>query len=196
MFGNLFGSEPTRSVDEPAVMGLFPYGIDARRALQALHERNFTSGQITAAFRVAPDSRTRSSEPSGSMRDNDKWFGQLREIYRGEDGANRKGADQFEPEISTVGFDAMMAQIDLSPQDVRLLDHDPAIVAVRAGARNAEARVLLEQRGARIVQGRQDPEARKTVEATPPVTVNTQPFQSPPPAESDHITLRRSATGA
>ncbi len=138
MLGNRFGSESTRFDDDPVVIGLFPNASDARRALDALHENQYPPDQITAAFRTPADSQAEVEATSVPMRGSGKWFGQLREIYRGEDGGvDRAGAAQSRPEVSTTGFDAMLAQIDLSPQDTLTLDHDfdrgAAIVAVRAG---------------------------------------------------------------
>ena len=40
-----------RSVAETAVIGVFLYPSDARRALGMLHERQFGSEQVNAAFR-------------------------------------------------------------------------------------------------------------------------------------------------
>jgi hypothetical protein len=138
-------------------VGLFLNASDARRALDALHENQYPPDQITAAFRTPSRAEVKGS--SAPLRGSGQWFGQLREIYRGEDGGvNRAGAAQIEPEESTTGFDAMLAQIDLSPQDRLTLDHDfergAAIVTVKAAARNTEARALLEKSGARIVQMR------------------------------------------
>ena len=36
---------------EPVVIGLFPYASDARRAMNALREHNFSAQEIAAAFR-------------------------------------------------------------------------------------------------------------------------------------------------
>jgi uncharacterized protein (TIGR02271 family) len=187
MLGNRFGSESTRFDDDPVVVGLFLNASDARRALDALHENQYP--QITAAFRTPADSRAQVDSTSVPMRGSGQWFGQLREIYRGE---NRAGAAQIEPEVST-GFDAMLAQIDLSPQDRLTLDHDfergAAIVTVKAAARNAEARALLEKWGARIVQGRHDPEPTGTSEPTPATTAHSTPFNPPPQTQPDHVQL-------
>ena len=48
----------------------------------------------------------------------------------------------------------MLAQLDLTPQDMQILDRGGAIVTVKAGPRAQEARTLLEERGARIVHAR------------------------------------------
>ena len=111
MFENRFGSESARFDEDPVVIGLFPYANDARRALDALRENHYSSDQIAAAFRTPADSR---AEVEGtSMPRSGKWFGQLREIYRGEDGGVGR-AGTIQTESSTTGFDAMLAQIDLS----------------------------------------------------------------------------------
>jgi uncharacterized protein (TIGR02271 family) len=190
MLGNRLGNESKRGEDQPVVIGLFPYAIDARRALNELHEHHFTSDEIVAAFRApgnSPAEVEERSEPQGSS----KWFGQLREIYRGDDGGlNRSGEARTETPATTSGFEAMLAQIDLSPQDARVLDHDAAIVTVRAGVRNLEARVLLEQRGARIVQGRYDRESPQAIEPEPATIVRSAPFTSPQQAAApDHVQL-------
>jgi uncharacterized protein (TIGR02271 family) len=63
---------------------------------------------------------------------------------------------------------------------------------VRAGARNQEARALLEQRGARIVQGRRDRKPPTAIEPTEPkaaTIVHSTPFNSPAESAPDHIQL-------
>jgi uncharacterized protein (TIGR02271 family) len=192
MSGNRFGGESKRFDDELVVIGLFPYASDARRAVHALHEDHFTSDQIIAAFR-APGGLQAAGAPA-PMRGSGKWFGQLREIYRGDDGGVDRGeVAQIGTEATTTGFEAMLAQIDLAPQDALILDHDldhgAAIVTVRAGARNQEARTLLEQRGARIVHGRQDREPVTALEPKAATIVHSTPFQSPAEAAPDHIQL-------
>ena len=194
MLGNLFGSKSMR-FDDPVVMGLFLNASDAHRALQALHENHYSSDQMTATFRTPPDPRADAEASLAPMRASGQWFGQLREIYRGEDsGVNRTGAVQTEAEASTTGFEAMLSQVDLSPQDRLTLDHDfersAAIVTVRAAARNAEARALLEKWGARIVQARQAGEPARTAE--PPsatTTVHSTPFNPPEQTQPDHVQL-------
>jgi uncharacterized protein (TIGR02271 family) len=194
MLGNRVGTELKRREDEPVVVGLFPYAIDARRALDELHEHHFTSDEIAAAFRGPGNSQAKVEEGSVPVPGSSKWFGQLREIYRGDDvGVNRRQVAQTGPQAITSGFDAMLAQIDLSPEDARVLDRDldrdAAIVTVRAGVRNQEARVLLEQRGARIVRGHYDRESSKTIEPEAATIVNSQPFTPPQQAASDHVQL-------
>jgi uncharacterized protein (TIGR02271 family) len=193
MLGNRFGSESTRFNDDSVVTGLFLNSSDARRALDALHESHYSSDEIAAAFRTPADSRPEVEETSVPMRGSGKWFGQLREIYRGEDGGvDRAGAAQIEPEVSTTGFDAMLAQIDLSPQDRLALDHNfdrgAAVVVIRAPGRNAEARALLEKWGARIVQARPADEPT-TIEPTSATTVHSTPFHPPPQTQPDHVQL-------
>lgn len=201
MFGNRFGSESKRFDDELVVIGLFPYASDARRALHSLHEHHFTSDQVIAAFRAPGDAGAEAEGAALPTRSSGKWFGQLREIYRGDDGGvNRGEAAQTRPKASTTGFEAMLAQIDLSPQDALVLNHDldrgAAIVTVRAGGRNEEARALLEERGARIVHGRHDrelPTAREpkaaNLEPKAANIVQSTPFNPPAPAAPDHIQL-------
>jgi uncharacterized protein (TIGR02271 family) len=194
MDGNRLGSDAKGFDDETVVIGLFPYASDARRALHALHEHHFTSDQIVAAFREPGSARAEAEGASVRMRESGKWFSQLREIYRGDDrGVNRRGIEQPGSEATTTGFEAMMAQIDLSPREALILDHDldrgAAIVTVKAGARNQEARALLEQRGARILRGRHDTESPTATEPEPATIVHSTPFQSPQPAASDHIQL-------
>lgn len=186
MLGNRFGSESARFDEDPVVIGLFPYANDARRALDALRENGYSSDQIAAAFRTPADSRAEVEGPPVPRQGSGKWFGQLREIYRGEGGGVGR-AGTIHTESATTGFDAMLAQIDLSPQDKLTLDHDfdrgAAIVTVRAAARKGEARVLLEKCGARIVHG------RNTGEPTSAATVLSTPFNPPPQAQPDHVQL-------
>jgi uncharacterized protein (TIGR02271 family) len=192
MAGKRLGSDAKGVDDEAVVIGLFPYASDARRALHALHEHHFTSDEIVAAFREPGSARAEGEGASVRMRESGKWFSQLREIYRGDDrGVNRRGIEQPGSEATTTGFEAMMAQIDLSPREAFILDHDldrgAAIVTVKASARNQEARELLEQRGARILRGRHDTES--PTEPEPATIVHSTPFQSPQPAAPDHIQL-------
>jgi uncharacterized protein (TIGR02271 family) len=190
MLGNRFGSESVRFDDDPVVIGLFPRASDARRALDALHENHYSSEHITAAFRTPPDSQVEGT--SVPMQGSGEWFGQLREIYRREDGGVGR-AGTVQAESSTAGFDALLAQIDLSPQDRLTLDHDfergAAIVTVRADARNVEARALLEKYGARIVHSRHAVEPAEPIEPASAATVRSTPFNPPPQAQPDHIQL-------
>jgi uncharacterized protein (TIGR02271 family) len=199
MFGNR-GGESKRFDDERVVIGLFTYASGARRAVHALHAHNFTSDQIVAAFRAQAGLESEAGRAPIPMRGSGKWFGQLREIYRGDDGElNRGGFAETGPDATTAGFEVMLAEIDLSPQDALILDRDlergAAIVTVRAGARNQEARALLEQRGARIVNGRRDrepPTAIESIESREPkasTIVHSTPFNSPAEAAPDHIQL-------
>jgi uncharacterized protein (TIGR02271 family) len=196
MFGNR-GGESKSFDDERVVIGLFAYASGARRAVHALHAHNFTSNQIVAAFRAQAGLKTEGGEAPMPMRGSGKWFGQLREIYRGDDGeVNRGGFAETGPEATTAGFEVMLSEIDLSPQDALILNRDlergAAIVTVRAGARNQEARVILEQRGARIVQGHRDREPPTAIESIEPkaaAVVHSTPFNSPADAVPDHIQL-------
>jgi len=195
MFGNR-GGESKRFDDERVVIGLFPYASGARRAVHALHAHNFTSDQIIAAFRAQAGLEVEGGGAPVPIRGNSKWFGQLREIYRDDAGVNRGGFAEVGPEATTAGFEVMLGEIDLSPQDALILEHDlergAAIVTVRAGARNQEARALLEQRGARIVQGRRDRKPQTAIEPTEPkaaTIVHSTPFNSPAESAPDHIQL-------
>ena len=194
MAGNRLSRDAKGFDDEAVVIGLFPYASDARRALHALHEHHFTSDQLIAAFREPGSARAEAEGASVRMRESGKWFSQLREIYRGNDrGVTRRGIEQPGSEAATTAFEAMMAQIDLSPREAFILDHDldrgAAIVTVKAGARNQEARALLEQRGARIVRGRHDIESPTATEPETATIVHSTPFQPPQPAAQDHIQL-------
>jgi uncharacterized protein (TIGR02271 family) len=194
MAGNQLGSDAKGFNDEAVVIGLFPYASDARWALQSLQEHQFTSDQIVAAFREPSSSRAEAEGASVRMRESGQWFSELREIYRGGDrGVNRRGTAQPGSEATTGGFEAMLAQIDLSPQDALLLDRDldrgAAIVTVKGGARNQEARTLLQQRGAHIVHGRHDGELSTATQPESATIVNSTPFNPPQPAEPDHIQL-------
>jgi uncharacterized protein (TIGR02271 family) len=155
-------------VHEPIIIGLFPYASEARRALLVLREHQFPADEVTAAFR----------EPGASGVDNQRWFGQLRQLYHGEGASERPNQ-----------FEAMLGRLDLSPQDTADLERDlkggAAIVTVKAGARNQEARTLLEQRGARIVHGRNVEQAP----AVPASLAASTPFTAPLPAEPGHIQL-------
>jgi uncharacterized protein (TIGR02271 family) len=154
---------------EPIVIGLFPYASEARRALLVLREHQFSSDEVDAAFR----------EPGVAGTNNQKWFGQLRQLYQGQ------AADQRPAQV-----DATLGQLDLSSQDTAILERDlqggGAIVTVKAGSRNQEAQALLEQRGARIMHPRN---AQFAEVAAPPTVVASTPFVAPQPAESGHIQL-------
>jgi uncharacterized protein (TIGR02271 family) len=67
------------------------------------------------------------------------------------------------------------------------LDRGGSIVTVKAGPRIEEARILLEERGARIVHAR-NPEAPAATATAAPV-VSSAPFTVPQQADSDHIQL-------
>jgi uncharacterized protein (TIGR02271 family) len=159
-------------VHAPVVIGLFAYASDARRALLLLREHRFLSDEVTAAFR----------EPGTSGVDNQRWFGHLRQLYRGGEASERP--DQFE---------AMLGQLDLSPEDTVILERDlkrgGAIVTVKAGERNQEARALLEQRGAHIVHARNLEQAAAAPAPRPEIVTASTPLNAPPPAEPGHIQL-------
>jgi uncharacterized protein (TIGR02271 family) len=86
----------------------------------------------------------------------------------------------------------MLSSLELSPQDVQVLQSDldrgAAIITVNAGARNAEARALLEQYGARIVHSHRPKELIAT-DPQPGAVVTSTPFNSPQDADPGHIQL-------
>jgi uncharacterized protein (TIGR02271 family) len=190
MEANRFEVEQRRSGYDPVVIGLFPYASDARRALHALHEHRFSSDQIAAAFREL--ALPPSEETSVPLQGSGKWFGQLRQLYRGDERVENAGREAKENGrgAMSVGFEAMLAQVDLSPEDALVLDRDldrgSAIVTVRAGTRNQEAQMLLEQRGAHIVRGQNRGAATEETAAT---VVQSTPFTSPAEAAPGHIQL-------
>jgi uncharacterized protein (TIGR02271 family) len=194
MFGNRFDTSRARFGEEPVVIGLFTYASDARRALHALHEHHFAAEQLAAAFREPAAARAEAEQPSLPAHDSGKWFGHLRQIYRGDEGATRRGDDDSDPVVdaNAVGFEAMLAQIDLSEEDAQMfnrdLDRGAAIVTVRAGARNSEAQALLEHRGARIVRNQQS-NPIVALEPAAPIVIESTPFASPQKASPDHIQL-------
>ena len=68
---------------EPVVIGLFPNASDARRAMKALREHNFSAQEITAASREpGPVEVAQGSLPP---RSSSQWFGQLRQLYHADD---------------------------------------------------------------------------------------------------------------
>jgi uncharacterized protein (TIGR02271 family) len=180
---------------EAVVIGIFPRASDARRALQALREQQFSADQVAAAFREQNSAPVETEQGRSNVRANSDWFGQLRQLYHGDDRpeSTRLGTTApLEPQATRTSFEAMLAQLDLSSQEKRTLDSEldrgAAIVTVTAGARNPEARTLLEQRGARIVNGRK-PEQPALAEAAPATVVTSTPFVSPRPADPGHIQL-------
>ncbi|HET6218363.1 MAG TPA: YsnF/AvaK domain-containing protein [Acidobacteriaceae bacterium] len=176
---------------EAVVIGIFPLASDARRALQALREQQFSADEVAAAFREQSPAPVETEEAPGPVRANRDWFGQLRQLYHGDDRleSTRRGATApLAPPATPTSFEAMLVQLDLSSQETRTLDHAAAIVTVTAGARNPEARTLLEQRGARIVN-RRKPEQPAIAEATPGTVVTSTPLVAPPPADPGHIQL-------
>jgi uncharacterized protein (TIGR02271 family) len=162
-----------QSDHEPIVIGLFSNAGDARRALDNLREHHFSSDEVQAAFRDhAP-----SPEGSGS----DRWFGQLRQLYRGEDRREERAVAE------STGFEAMLARLDLSEEDAGARNGE-AIVAVNAGRRGEEARSLLEQCGARILRDR-NVQGLTPAPATPEHAVTSTPFTPPNEAEPGHVQL-------
>lgn len=174
---------------EPVVIGLFPNASDARRAMNALREHNFFAQEITAASREPAPMEAVQGSPRGSS----QWFGQLRQLYHADDRVEdtRRGSfAEVVPQTAPSEFDSMLGQLDLTPQDVKILDRGGAIVTVKAGSRAQEARTILEELGARIVHARnpQAPTATVTAPAPAPV-VSSAPFTTPQQSDPDHIQL-------
>jgi uncharacterized protein (TIGR02271 family) len=174
---------------EAVVIGLFPRASDARRALNVLREHHFSADEAVAAFRdPSPAPVETRSMP---VRGNGNWFGQLRQIYHGDDGIEntQPGAAT---QAASAEFDAMLSQLDLSSQDAlvlkRDLDRGAAIITVTAGGRNPEGRALLEQYGARITHGH-NPGGRAITATEPGAVVTSTPFTPPQQAEPGHIQL-------
>jgi uncharacterized protein (TIGR02271 family) len=181
----------TRSSHEPVVVGLFAYASDARRALVALRDQRFTSDQVAAAFREQA-----AAVEDTPQRESSKWFGQLRQIYH-ED-AQRGDATEVGGNSTTPGFETMLAELPLSPEEARRLnrslDRGEAIVTVQAGPRNPEAHALLEQSGAHIASGGdRSPAAQENtqeaLQAPAGVVIQQMPFIAPAPADPGHIQL-------
>jgi uncharacterized protein (TIGR02271 family) len=166
---------------EAVVIGLFPRASDARRALNVLREHHFSADEAAAAFRdPAP---TRVETHSELVRGTDNWFGHLRQIYHGDDRTENTQSGG-RPQAASPELDATLSQLDLSSQDALLLNRDldrgAALITVTAGARNPEARVLLEQYGARIVHSQHSKDRA--------ITAST-PFTPPQEADPGHIQL-------
>ncbi len=180
---------------ESVVIGLFSYASDARRALNLLREQHFSSDEIAAAFRDPAPTHAAAEEASVPLRGSGKWFGQLRQLYRGDErveDTQRTRLAELPAQAAPNEFETMLARLDLSPQDARILDHEfdqgGAIVTVKAGARNREARTLLEQRGARIVHARNSASPPVSTPASAPV-VTSSPFSAPQQSDPGHIQL-------
>src|ERR1700753_2827907 len=168
------------------VIGVFSYASDARRALNALPQHQFTSSEVEAAFR-APLSHQEPRKNLVSGHETGKWFGQLRQIYHGSE-----RTDVSRPPVTDPRSDALFDQMHLSESDElalsRDLDRGGAIVAVKAGERNPEARTLLEELGGRIVQARSSESAMSPPQSDQ-ISVASAPFVSPKSSEPDHIQL-------
>jgi uncharacterized protein (TIGR02271 family) len=160
-----------QSDHEPIVIGIFSNAGDARRALDNLREHRFSNDEVHAAFRDPGPS----PEGSGSSR----WFGQLRQLYHGEDRSEATAV------TGQTGFDAMLARLDLSQEDASVRNGE-AIVTV-TGRRNEGAQSLLEQCGAHILRGRSL--QGRAAPATPEPAVTSTPFTPPRQAEPGHIQL-------
>ena len=176
---------------EPVVIGLFPNASDARLAMNVLREHNFSAQEVAATFREPAPQRVETTEGSLPPRGSSQWFGQLRQLYhennRVEDPQRGRFAEVV-PQAAPSEFEATLAQLDLTPQDVQLLDRNGAIVTVKAGRRTQEAQTLMEQRGARILHPRDRETPAATAPAPAPV-VSSAPFTTPNQADPDHIQL-------
>jgi uncharacterized protein (TIGR02271 family) len=179
---------------EAVVIGLFPRASDARRALNVLREHHFDADEAAAAFREPAPARIAGEPVSTPGRASGKWFGQLRQIYHGDDRIETYPAPaaQVAAQGGSSEFESMLSSLELSPQDVQVLQSDldrgAAIITVNAGARNAEARALLEQYGARIVHSHRPKELIAT-DPQPGAVVTSTPFNSPQDADPGHIQL-------
>ena len=171
---------------ESVVIGLFPNASDARLAMNALREHNFSAQEI-----AAPSARVEAVEGSLPARGSGQWFGQLRQLYHADDRVQDTRRGRFAevaPQSAPTEFESMLGQLDLTPQDAQLLDRGGSIVTVKAGSRTEEARILLEERGARIVRAR-NPEAPAATGPAPAPVVSSAPFTTPQQADPDHIQL-------
>jgi uncharacterized protein (TIGR02271 family) len=171
---------------EPVVIGLFPNASDARLAMNALREHNFSAQEIAAPSREAAPARAEAVEGSLPARGSGQWFGQLRQLYHADEDTRRGSFAEVAPQAAPTELESMLGQLDLTPQDVQILDRGGSIVTVKAGPRIEEARNLLEKRGARIVHAR-NPEAPAATAPAP--VVNSAPFTAPQQADPDHIQL-------
>jgi uncharacterized protein (TIGR02271 family) len=180
---------------DPIVIGLFPRASDARRALNVLREHHFDADEAAAAFREPAHARLESEPVSAPVRESGKWFGQLRQIYHGDDrieNTQRGPVTQVAPRADSSEFESMLSKLQLSSQDALILNSDldrgAAIITVNAGARNPEARGLLEQYGARIVHSH-NPKPLAVTEPPPGAVVTSTPFVAPKDADPGHIQL-------
>jgi uncharacterized protein (TIGR02271 family) len=163
--------------------------------LNVLREHHFSADEAAAAFRDPAPARVETEQAPVPVRESDHWFGQLRQIYHGDDrseNTQRGGVTQAAPPAGPTEFEAMLSQLDLSPQDAltlnRDLDRGAAIITVTAGNRNPEARALLEQYGARIVHSHNQKPLAITA-AAPGTVVTSTPFTPPQEADPGHIQL-------
>ena len=170
---------------EPVVIGLFPNASDARLAMNALREHNFSAQEIAAPSREpAPAGRSRRRILAGP-RQRSMVRAIKAALPRGR--STRRGSfAEVAPQAAPTELESMLGQLDLTPQDVQILDRGGSIVTVKAGPRIEEARILLEERGARIVHAR-NPEAPAATAPAP--VVNSAPFTAPQQADPDHIQL-------
>jgi uncharacterized protein (TIGR02271 family) len=160
-----------QSDHESIAIGLFQNPDDARRALDNLREHHFSSDQIHEAFRDA----TPAPVGSGSG----QWFGQLRQLYHGE---NRSDAV-----AGPTGYDAMLASLDVSREDAAV-SKSAAIITVNAGSRYQEAQSLLQQCGANLPRSGLD-QRQAPILDTPGPAVTSTPFTPPREADPGHIQL-------
>jgi uncharacterized protein (TIGR02271 family) len=180
---------------EAVVIGLFPRASDARRALNVLREHDFNADEASAAFREPTPARVESEPVPAPGRESGTWFGQLRQIYHGDDrteNTQRGPVTQMAPREGPSAFESMLSKLDLSSQDAHVLNRDldrgAAIITVNAGTRNPEARALLEQYGARIVHSH-SPRRLAATDPPPGTVVTSTPFTAPKEADPGHMQL-------
>jgi uncharacterized protein (TIGR02271 family) len=180
---------------EAVVIGLFPRASDARRALNVLREHHFGADEATAAFREPASARVENAPMSASTRESGKWFGQLRQIYHGDDRIEPAESGQATPAGPGPGsseFASMLSRLKITSQDALILNSDldrgAALITVNGGARNPEARALLEQYGARIVHSNTAKQVAVT-DPPPDTVVTSTPFSAPKDPDPGHIQL-------
>jgi uncharacterized protein (TIGR02271 family) len=177
---------------EAVVIGLFPRASDARRALNVLREHHFNADEAAAAFREPAPASFETGPASVPVRESGRWFGQLRQIYHGDDRTENTQQDGTIQTAPSSEFEAILSRLDLSAQDALVLNRDldrgAAIITVTAGARNPEARALLEQYGARIVHS-DSPKHLAIAEPPSGAVVTSTPFTTPKEAAPGHIQL-------
>ena len=172
---------------QPVVVGLFASAGDAKRALHVLHQDHFAPEEVTAAFREPVGSGYDVEESPARVGSNDRWFGQLRQLYRGDE--HHPQGLEFPLETGPTRFQAVLQQLDLPRTNAADIDHDlaraAAMVVVRS-QRVQDAGALLHQAGARIVYG---DERGIHAASQPAPVVHSTPYTADKPLEPGHIQL-------